>query len=110
MLSSSFIFTTIKTDEEFLRLDALIDKVANATVGYIGKEIWVSEDGKKRNSVYFWETREALEEFAKHPTHLEAKRQYKKWYGGFNIVISEIQKSYGDGALDSLLPNNRKKS
>ena len=107
MFSASFMFTTTNLDEEFFRLDGLILEAAEATDGYLGKENWVSEDGEKRNSVYYWQDREALGQFARHPQHLEAKKQYQKWYGGFHVVISAVTKSYGDGAFDHITPNNR---
>ncbi|MEL6532039.1 MAG: DUF4188 domain-containing protein [Pseudomonadota bacterium] len=107
MLMASFIFTETDLDETFFTLDALILEAAEATPGYIGKENWVSQDGGTRNSVYYWRDQKALAQFARHPKHLEAKRQYEKWYGGFHVVISEIKKSYGDGALAHLTPNDR---
>ena len=45
--------------------------------------------------------------FSMHPRHIEAKRQYKKWYKGFHVVISEIQQSYGDGFFPHITPNSR---
>lgn len=107
MLMASFIFTETDLDQTFFRLDALILEAAQATDGYIGKENWQSQDGKARNSVYYWRDQKALAEFARHPKHLEAKRQYERWYGGFHVVISEIKKSYGDGAVEHLTPNDR---
>lgn len=40
----------------------------------------------------------------------EAKRQYQQWYKGFHIVISEVIRSYGDGALDHITPNARQRN
>ena len=48
-----------------------------------------------------------MQAFSQHPHHLEAKRQYARWYKGFHIVISEVLRSYGDGAFAHLTPNNR---
>lgn len=31
--------------------------------------------------------------------HLEAKGQYQRWYDGYQIVVSEVTASYGDGRL-----------
>lgn len=107
MLSASFIFTETDLDEAFFALDAKIAQAAEETPGFLGKENWVSADGGKKNSVYYWEDQAALRAFSSHPLHLEAKQQYAKWYGGFHAVISEIVKSYGDGAIDHVTPNNR---
>lgn len=108
MISASFIFTEKLLSDEFHQLDGLIAKAAEATEGYIGKESWVAADGSgKRNSVYYWEHEAALSVFARHPAHLEAKRRYQEWYGGFHVVIAELRKSYGDGAFDHVTPNRR---
>ena len=107
MLSASFIFTETDLDDEFFRLDALIAEAAEATTGFLGKENWVSPDGAKKNSIYYWQDQTALRAFSSHPLHLKAKQQYEKWYGGFHVVISEVVKSYGDDALGHITPNQR---
>ena len=107
MISASFIFTETDLDQEFFRLDGLIAEAAEATPGFLGKENWMTADRGKRNSIYYWKDQTALKAFSSHPLHLEAKQQYQKWYGGFHVVISEVVKSYGDGAFDHVTPNNR---
>jgi heme-degrading monooxygenase HmoA len=107
MYSASFIFEPGTYDDKFHELDALIEAAANATVGYLGFESWKSPDGLKSNAIYYWQTLESLKEFASHPKHLEAQRQYKRWYKGFHIVIAEVIRSYGDGALSHITPNER---
>jgi heme-degrading monooxygenase HmoA len=109
MLSAAFIFVDGTLDDEFFRLDSQIEEAAKATDGYLGVERWVEPDGKKRNSTYYWRDDAALKAFANNPTHLEAKRQYQKWYDGFHVVISRIEKTYGDGALETILPDSRAK-
>lgn len=108
MYSAAFIFEPDQQNDEFHRLNALIYEAAKATKGFIGEETWHASTGKRINVTYYWETLEALKEFASHPKHLEAKRQYKSWYKGFHIVISEIIKSYGDDVLEHFTPNRRK--
>lgn len=107
MLSASFIFTETDLDADFFRLDAMIAEAAEATPGFLGKENWIAPDGSRKNSVYYWRDKAALQAFSRHPRHQEAKRQYEKWYGGFHVVIAEVVKSYGDGALDHITPNGR---
>lgn len=107
MITASFIFTETTLDDEFFRLDNLIAEAAKATPGFLGKENWFTKDQGKRNSIYYWENEAALQAFSRHPSHVEAKKQYQKWYGGFHVVISEVTKSYGDGAFDHLTPNSR---
>jgi heme-degrading monooxygenase HmoA len=107
MYSASFIFEPGTYDERFHALDALIEAAAKATTGYLGVELWKSVDGLKTNAIYYWETLESLKQFATHPKHVEAQREYKRWYKGFHIVVAEVIKSYGDGALTHITPNER---
>ncbi|MEL6682329.1 MAG: DUF4188 domain-containing protein [Pseudomonadota bacterium] len=107
MISASFIFTETDLDDEFFALDAMIAQAAEATPGFVGKENWVSTNGSTKNSIYYWADKASLAAFSAHPRHLEAKKKYMKWYGGFHVVISEVVKSYGDGAVRHLTPNNR---
>lgn len=99
MYSASFIFEPGTYDARFHELNALIDTAARATDGYIGVESWWSEDGTRANATYYWRSLEALREFSSHPIHIEAKRQYRRWYRGYHIVIAEVVRSYGDGRL-----------
>jgi len=107
MYSAAFIFKPGTYDDEFHRLNDLIDAAANATEGFLGAETWKSPDGAILNAIYYWETLEALQVFSSHPTHLEAKKQYSRWYDGYHIVISEVIKSYGDNAIAHFTPNDR---
>jgi len=108
MFSAAFIFEPGTYDDKFHELNALIDGAANATEGYLGAESWHSADGDRINATYYWENLEALREFSNHPKHLQAKRQYRQWYDGYHIVISEILRSYGDGAFDHFTSNDRR--
>ncbi|HEX3124630.1 MAG TPA: DUF4188 domain-containing protein [Rhodanobacteraceae bacterium] len=107
MHSAAFIFEPGTYDARFHELNALIDAAARATPGYLGAESWCSPDGRRANATYYWESLEALREFSTHPKHVEAKREYQRWYRGYHIVISEIVRSYGDGAFAHFTPNTR---
>jgi len=107
MYSVAFVFEPGTYDSEFHTLDNFIQEIAESMDGYIGKESWQSIDGKKLNSTYYWKNEEALKEFSLHPKHLEAKRQYTKWYNGYHIVISKVQRSYGDNTIAHIMPNDR---
>jgi heme-degrading monooxygenase HmoA len=109
MYSAAFIFEPGTYDERFLTLDALIEAAAQANPGYLGRETWQSKDGKKFNATYYWTDLESLKVFSANPQHLEAKRNYQRWYKGFHIVISQVIRSYGDGALAHITPNQRSK-
>ena len=107
MFSAAFIFRPGNYDDEFHRLNDLIDEAAQSTDGYLGAETWHSADGKTLNATYFWDSLEALSAFSRNPHHLEAKKQYSRWYDGYHIVISEVVRSYGDDTIPHLTPNDR---
>ena len=107
MYSAAFIFRPGTYDEEFHRLNDLIDTAADETEGFIGSESWLSASGDIRNATYYWDSLEALQTFSRHAKHLEAKKQYQRWYDGYHIVISEIIRSYGDDRIDHFAPNDR---
>lgn len=110
MYSAAFIFKPGNYDDEFHRLNELIDQAANATEGYLGAETWHSQDGKVLNATYYWESLEALREFSLNSHHLEAKKQYSRWYDGYHIVVSEVIRSYGDETIPHLTPNDRNRA
>lgn len=97
MFQASFMFIPGTYDEEFHRLDESIDNYAKSLDGYIGVDRWFSADGLQKNSIYYWRDQESVAQFAKFPDHLEAKEKYARWYDGYQIVISEVKASYGDG-------------
>jgi heme-degrading monooxygenase HmoA len=105
MYSVSFIFEPGTYDARFHELNALIDAAARASAGYIGTESWRSADGKRANATYYWSSLEELREFSAHPQHIEAKRQYQRWYRGYHIVIAQVVRSYGDGNFPHFTPN-----
>jgi heme-degrading monooxygenase HmoA len=107
MFSAAFIFEPGEYDARFHELNALIDAAAKATDGYLGVESWRSPDGQRFNATYYWTTLEALKLFSAHPKHLEAKREYRKWYRGYHIVIAEVIRAYGDGSIEHFTPNDR---
>ncbi len=99
MYTAAFIYQAKTYDQEFFDLNQIIDEIAKANAGFLGSESWVSSDGLSRNATYYWANLESLQEFSKHPKHLEAKRQYQRWYKGFQVVISEVIRSYSDGTM-----------
>lgn len=104
---AAFIFEQHTRDAEFEELDGAIARAAEANPGFVGKEVWFDADRQKISSNYYWSSMEDLQRFAKDPVHIAAKRRYQEWYGGFHIVISEVLRSYGDGAFEHVTPNAR---
>ena len=99
MISATFTFRPGVYDGEFHRLDAIIMDVAIATPGYVGAERWWSEDRSERSVVYYFESQEALRAFSRDETHLEAKRQSKRWYEAYRVVIAEVISTHADGEM-----------
>lgn len=110
MYSVAFIFEPGEYDGDFHRLNDAIDTVARSMDGFLGAESWRSPDGRRTNATYYWTELESLKAFSRHPDHLAAKRQYARWYEGFHIVVSEVIRSYGDGAFAHITPNERQRS
>ena len=107
MYSAAFIFEAGTYDDDFHRLNAEIKAVAAALPGFLGVEHWNAPDGRRANATYYWSDLETLKSFANHPAHQEAKRQFARWYDGYHIVVSEVLRSYGNGTLAHLTPNDR---
>lgn len=104
MFSSTFIFVKRQYDDEFHRLDQEIAEAARATPGYVGEESWANAATGLISNVYYWESLEALQALIKHPTHLQAKSKQENWLAGYQVVISQVLRIYGDSKLHGLLP------
>ena len=98
-MCAQFIFRPGEYDAEFYELDDAIDAFAKSLRGYVGVDRWVSDDGDARNSIYYFRDRESMNALATFPSHLAAKRDYARWYRGYQIVLSEVVGSYGDGTI-----------
>jgi heme-degrading monooxygenase HmoA len=104
MYSSTFIFAKKQFDPAFHRLDAEIAAAAKAIPGYIGEETWENAETGLVCNVYYWRSLEALHALMQHPSHLEAKAGQGQWLAGYQVVISQVLRSYGDAGLSHLLP------
>ena len=110
MYCAMFMWEPGEYDAEFHRLNQLIDGIACSLPGFLGADSWQSPDGLRKCANYFWNDLETLKTFSTHPTHEEAKRQYARWYKGYQIVVSEVIRSYGDGKFPHITPNNRRRA
>lgn len=107
MYSVAFLYEPGEYDADFHRLNAAIDAVARASPGFVGAESWQATEGARRNATYYWRDLDSLRAFSLHPAHLEAKRQYARWYRGYHIVVCEVLRSYGDGGFAHFTPDDR---
>lgn len=99
MYSSTFIFAKKHFDEKFYSLDQAIAEAAKEIPGYLGEEAWENTSTGLVSNVYYWESLEALQSLIQHPKHLEAKAAQENWLEGYQVVISQVIKTYGDGKL-----------
>ena len=97
MFACSFIFTPGTYDDEFHRLDKSVMDYALSMPGYVGMDRWFSEDRKSKNVIYYFKDQESVREFATFSDHKEAKEKDASWYSGYQVVISEVKATYGDG-------------
>jgi heme-degrading monooxygenase HmoA len=104
MFSSTFIFAKQGFDDEFHRLDEAIAQAARATPGYLGEEAWENASTGLVSNVYYWASLEALQQLIQHPTHLQAKSKQGQWLAGYQVVIAQVIRMYGDNKLSALLP------
>lgn len=104
MYSSTFIFGKKQFDEVFHRLDQEIAAMAKAIPGYLGEETWENAETGLVSNVYYWESLEALQQLVKHPRHLEAKAAQDNWLDGYQVIISQVLRRYGDSKLNHHLP------
>jgi heme-degrading monooxygenase HmoA len=102
MFAAQFIFKPGVYDEEFHRLDASIDEYALTLPGFFGVERWVSADGETKNSIYYFEDMATITKFARFEDHREAKSKVQNWYNGYQVIISEITATYGDGKIPTI--------
>ena len=97
--SATFIFRIKHYDSEFERLNKIIDEVANSDTGFLGKESWSTDEETKKVVVYYWDSLESIKKFSNNPDHQIAKENYKKWYSGYEIIISEVLNFKSDFGL-----------
>ncbi len=107
MFSSTFIFAKRQFDDEFHRLDHAIAEAARSTPGYLGEEAWENTSTGLVSNVYYWDSMASLRSLMAHPKHQEAKAKQGQWLDGYQVVISEVLRMYGDDKLAAVLPVTR---
>ena len=106
MYSSTFIFAKKGFDDGFHLLDQAIAEAAKEIPGYLGEETWENISEGLVSNIYYWQSLEALQTLIQHPKHLEAKAAQANWLDGYQVIISQVIKTYGDSKL-SPLPSSR---
>jgi heme-degrading monooxygenase HmoA len=108
VFQACFLFRPGEIDDEFHRRNAEIGARAAAIDGFLGEEAWQSPDGTLRNAVYYWATRDGLDQFVRDAAHRDAKSQQARWYNGYHVIISEVTQTYGDGRLPHVTGDSRR--
>lgn len=96
MYSSTFIFAKKQYDDTFYRLDGEIAAAARAIPGYLGEETWENPATGLISNVYYWDSLDALQQLMNHPRHLEAKASQDNWLAGYQVVIAQVLRTYGN--------------
>jgi heme-degrading monooxygenase HmoA len=104
MYSATFIFSKREYDEEFHRLDQAIAQAARAIPGFLGEESWENPASGTVSNVYYWETLEALEKLMRNPHHMQAKTLQGRWLDGYQVVIAQVIRTYGNSQLGGIAP------
>ena len=99
MIAAQFIFQPGTYDAEFHELDAKIEEAAAANPGFLGTDKWYSKDGTRTNSIYYFESMADLTKLGRVTEHRDAKGKVSRWYDGFQVVVTEVIASYGDGSI-----------
>jgi hypothetical protein len=102
VFSSSLIFKPGTYDDEFRRLDAATQAVAESTEGYLGSGTWWSDNRTVCDAIYCWADLAHLSDLAQGVPHRAAKARYDSWYDGYQVVVAEVRGAYGDGRLPHL--------
>ncbi|PJZ79317.1 hypothetical protein [Leptospira meyeri] len=106
MISATFIFKQKKSDLEFETLDRSIESYVENHPEYLGKDSWVNLEKGTTAVVYYFKSNLGLSSLKNFSDHQLAKSQYSKWYEGYQVIIAEVTKTYGDGSIFHLT-NNR---
>lgn len=102
MICAQFIFKPGTYDEDFHLLDSQIDAYARTLRGFDHVEVWNSPDQTLVNAIYYFTDRKSLTQLATFPQHKEAQERVHRWYDAYQIVVSEVSATYGDGRLPAL--------
>lgn len=99
MIVATFIFRQHTKNDDFVVLDDEIMERAKANPGFIKKNKWLTPDGNTIRVDYYFTDQDALKLFSADEVHRIAKKRYAEWYDGYEVEISEVLHSYGDGKL-----------
>lgn len=91
-------------DAEFRELNDAIQVVAEDTAAYLGKRTWRASESEEVLVVYYWESLEGLASFREDATHERAKQRWREWYDAYEVTVTEVLDTYGNGFGDDADP------
>ena len=102
--TSTFTFAMGEVGDEFHTLDKIIADAAKSIPGYLGDEAWENPSTGLISNVYYWDSLDALQQLVQHPDHQHAKQRQAEWLAGYQVVIAQVLRTYGDARLADRLP------
>lgn len=99
VFTSTFIFHAKPFDDEFHELNNEIAPRAREIPGFLGEEEWTNESSELHAEVYYWATRESMQQLIGMPIHRTAKGQSKRWIDDYRVVLGEVLSTYGTPGL-----------
>ncbi|KZX49701.1 MULTISPECIES: antibiotic biosynthesis monooxygenase family protein [Haloarcula] len=91
-------------DAEFHELNDAVQKAAEDSEGYLGKQTWHAPDNDEILVVYYWESLDALATFGANGDHKRAKQRWTEWYDAYEVTITEVIETYGSGFCEDASP------
>ncbi len=94
------IFTSKRSkgfDSEYKLMASRMDALAKSQPGYVGVESVRNEDGVGI-TVSYWDDMDAVQNWQRHPEHLEAQRLGReRWYEWFRVRVCNIERMSANG-------------
>ena len=106
MISATFLFKQFASDPVFESLDQSIENFVTNHPEYLGRDQWSNQEKGILAVVYYFESEKGLEALKEFSDHKTAKLNHAQWYEGYQVIISQVIKSYGNGKLEHV--TNRK--
>jgi len=88
MIKVLFIAKIKDLNEEYKSMETKLMKAASSVEGYVDIETEVKDDVEITIST--WEDKNAVEKWAKDPTHIEAKERVNEWYHWVKGIHMEV--------------------
>jgi len=83
------------TDHEYDAAAARMAELAETIPGHLGIESTRSSDGTGI-TVSYWADEAAIEQWRRHPDHLDAQAQGRReWYEWYEVRVARVERAYG---------------